>query len=96
VRVSSWHNRAVGLPIHAVLQIEERDGPALEFATNDANGGLAEPDCIEGQRPLQIVNADGEHRESSFHHLFEPFESGLTDSNIPFGVSPFRKGSMKA
>src|SRR5439155_13346616 len=47
--------------LQAALQVEERDGAVLELLADDAVGRQSEAVPVEPERPLQIVDAQGEH-----------------------------------
>src|SRR5438128_2156246 len=53
--------------LQAGLQVEEGDGAVLELLADDALRRQAEAVAVEAQRPLQVVDAQGEHGDPRFH-----------------------------
>lgn len=49
------------------LQIKEGHRSMLELCTNDALRFQAKAITIEPKRPFQVINADGDDGDSSFH-----------------------------
>lgn len=51
----------------AGLQIEERDGAVLELLPDDAVGPEPQAIAVEAHGPLEIVDADGQDRNTRLH-----------------------------
>jgi hypothetical protein len=47
--------------------LEESDRAMFELFADDTLGPEAEPVAIEADRPLQIVDAEGDERNARFH-----------------------------
>ena len=53
--------------LEAGLQVEEDDSAMLELLADDALRGQAEAVAVEDERPLQVVDAEGNEGDARFH-----------------------------
>src|SRR5690606_19495340 len=84
--------------LHAVGQIEERDGTVLDLLPDDSLGRPAQPVSVEGDRPLQILHRQREDGDARFHNLPYPgsrlahaFNHRAETLQLVFGVVVVRR-----